>query len=236
MYEVRTFPQRTVPETTSPFSWYVTQPGMLLHFDGPNGSTDIIDSFRRNTATAQGSAHIDTSQFVFGGSSMRFNGTTDFIIIAPSTDFVFGVGDFTVDFRVRFNSFASLDTQNLFLHGRLPSPVYPIYYDEVTGQIHLFSPILGTDIIQTTTIIGLNQWYHVALTSSSTNLRLFIDGTQEGATYANQYGWNADSLVLGATSQGTAFFFDGWIDELRVLKGVAAWTSNFTPPTAPYTP
>jgi hypothetical protein len=44
-------------------------------------------------------------------------------------------------------------------------------------------------------------------------------------------------MVIGgelASSPASRVDFNGWLDEFRISKGIARWTSNFTPPTAPY--
>lgn len=66
---------------------------------------------------------------------------------------------------------------------------------------------------------------------------LFLDGVQVGnsATAQNIQGTNSN-LVIGALPDGTSQFFPGYLDELRITKGLARWTSNFTPPVAPYSP
>src|SRR5690348_13011597 len=77
----------------------------LLHSDGTNASASFPDSSpSAHTQSAQGSAQVDTSQKEFGTGSGKYNGSTDWVQTANSSDFNFGTGDFTIDFWVRFNS------------------------------------------------------------------------------------------------------------------------------------
>jgi hypothetical protein len=89
----------------------------------------------------------------------------------------------------------------------------------------------------------LNSWHHVAITRSGSKTREFVDGQAfpsawdesimtpiAGGSYLVISG--APCETPGAGDNGD---FNGYIDELRVVNGVAVWTSNFTPPTAPYT-
>jgi len=81
--------------------------------------------------------------------------------------------------------------------------------------------------------MSLNTWYHVALTRSGTSMRLFVNGTQIGVTQtlATAYDLGIGSTNIG--SEGANYYFNGYISNLRVLKGTALYTSNFTPATAP---
>jgi hypothetical protein len=56
------------------------------------------------SVTANGNAHITTAQSVFGGASGAFNGVNSYLTTPDSPDWYFGAGDFTIDFRVRFNA------------------------------------------------------------------------------------------------------------------------------------
>ena len=87
------------------------------------------------------------------------------------------------------------------------------------------------------------QWYHVALTREYVGvgtswLRLFVDGTLVGSTQNNAHlsrnPTSAGHIYVGNDAPSITNGFDGYIDEVRVVNGIAYWTSNFTPPTGPY--
>jgi len=79
--------------------------------------------------------------------------------------------------------------------------------------------------------------YHIAIVrDSSSNLYMFINGTEIGSTtasYTHNINVGAYLLRIGERKDGT-HDLNGKIDELRISKGIARWTSNFTPPTSPY--
>ncbi|MFZ2188264.1 MAG: LamG-like jellyroll fold domain-containing protein [Candidatus Moraniibacteriota bacterium] len=81
-----------------------------------------------------------------------------------------------------------------------------------------------------------DTWYHVAVAKGGNNLRFFVDGTQQGATQ-DMTGvtiYNSSALMtVGATAVPDSYF-NGYIDEFRISKGIARWTSDFTPPTQAY--
>jgi hypothetical protein len=81
-----------------------------------------------------------------------------------------------------------------------------------------------------------NVWYRIAISRAGTSVRTFIDGTQIGTTKTtSQSISNTNALWIGSlNSSGPIQSFNGWIAELRITKGVAPHTANYTPDTAPF--
>ena len=80
--------------------------------------------------------------------------------------------------------------------------------------------------------ISSNQWYHWAYTrDTSGNQRVFLDGTQTGSTYTTARNYTDDKLWIGAKYDGSEYF-TGYQSDIRITKGLARYTANFTPPTA----
>lgn len=212
---------------------------LLLHFNGADGATNFVDNSASNhSITAYGNAQIDTSQSKFGGASLLLDGDGDYATVPDSDNWDFGTGDFTIDFWARFNAlsgggFASfidvsnsvedLGVQVLYPHGGGPGYI----------QIRF-----GGTVYNFTQTLAINPWYHIAVTRNGNNMYLFLNGTQVGTTQ-DVTGKDITGLTLGvcigAEFAGPgAYPFNGWIDEMRISKGIARWTSNFTPPTAEY--
>lgn len=208
---------------------------LLLHFDAPQGSTSFKDySASNHTITPSGSVIVDTSQSVFGGSSCFFNGVDSFLLLDGSADFAFGTGDFAIDFRLRPNSIGTIQT---LYDSRVADGAFPDIYLAADGTVRYF--VNGADQI-IGGAISAGAWFHVAVARAGGNTRLFLNGAQTGATYVdgNNYGNAASRPVVGAIGQLSppfAFFFNGWIDELRVSKGTArGFTTAFTPNPCSY--
>jgi Concanavalin A-like lectin/glucanases superfamily len=204
----------------------------LFHFDGTDASTTITDASGGHTFTAQGNAQLDTAQFKFGTSSALFDGTGDYLQGDGSSDFAFGTGDFTIDFWVRFNSLAG--AQILFDTG--PDSAGPLAYVQITKNTP--GNVLTLFVNNATRITGgtaltTGAWHHVALTRASGSTRLFLNGVQEGSTYtdANDYQIGTSHPFIGSKGDGTGSALNGWLDELRVLKGTALWTAIFAEPS-----
>jgi hypothetical protein len=91
--------------------------------------------------------------------------------------------------------------------------------------------------INGTTTIAVETWYHVAVTRSGTNTKMFLNGVQEGPTYTDSTNYsvgNSARPFFGALGTDGSLQWYGYFDEIRISKGIARWTANFTPPTAPY--
>ena len=207
---------------------------LLLHGDGVNGSTTIVDSSPSpKTVTATGDAQISTAQSKFGGASMYFDGSGDYLAITEaSNSFTFGTGDFTIEFWLypsNLNSVAIiLDWRTT---GGLQDVRPTIYRDG--SNLYLFAN--GNLIIGNSALTN-QVFQHIALAKSSGSTRLFVDGTQVGSTYSDSLNYlspQGGAIYVGAVGSGT-FGMNGYIDDLRVTKGVARYTANFTPPTAPF--
>jgi hypothetical protein len=200
---------------------------LLMHMNGADASTTFTDE-KGHTVTANGNAQIDTAQSKFGGSSALFDGSGDYLSLATSTDWSFGTGDFTIELWVRASStgYAGLVGTNNDISG-----IHPILYLWNTGVLAWYYNA-NVRITGTTNIVGAG-FVHVAVCRSGTSTKLFVNGTQEGSTYSDSNNYSNTGLWIGAKPWATQYL-NGHIDELRITKGVARYTSNFTAPSAAF--
>jgi hypothetical protein len=218
---------------------------LLLHMNGADGSTTFTDSsmYYRKTVTAYGNAQIDTAQSKFGGASGLFDGTGDYLSIPDSNDWYFGTGDFTIDSWGKFNvlpadwQVANFYTQRIDAGNEIR---FGLKNDAGIYYWVLAVASGGSFIIQTSqpATVTTGVWYHVAIVRSGNNFMIFQDGVRVGSTVedADAIPDFNSSITIGAGEGGTGQFLNGWLDEFRVSKGIARWTSNFTPPTQEYEP
>ena len=203
---------------------------LLLHGDGTNGSTTIVDSSPSPKAiTVFGDAQISTAiADPFGGTDvgvLAFDGAGDYITTSADSAFQLGTGDFTVEFWARPS--ASNDNDGVFTFGTSSSSL-AVYILNNSWRI----ATSGSGGIQVAAAI-LNTWQHVAVTRSGTSLRFFLNGIQSGLTISNSTNFVDNQLNIGYYFN-TNFAYNGFIDEFRLTKSLARYTSNFTPPTAPF--
>jgi hypothetical protein len=194
---------------------------LLCHMDGENNSTTFIDSSALNaTITPVGNAKISIIASMFGGTSAQFDGADDGLSIPLAGGL--GAGDFTIEMWIRPGVLSGFRT--LFMASSL-------YGFGLTGASAAWwsngSPTATTPTMSTFT------WYHVACTRSSGVIRTFLNGTVSGSTFSSTFDLNFNTWYVGCLSD-LSRDYSGFIDELRVTRGVALYTTNFTVPTAPF--
>jgi len=192
--------------------------------------------------TAYGNARISTAQSRFGGASGVFNGNGAYLSTPDSVDWAFGAGDFTIDFWVRFNAIPTVGNyMQLYIQRETDGAnehSFSFYNDGVYGQWRVYVEVSGSlllNIGRPSHGIVLGTWYHIAYVRSGNNLRIFENGVQCGTdiSFSSAMPDAAIQLEIGRNPySGGVRYFNGWLDEFRVSKGVARWTSNFTPPTS----
>lgn len=208
----------------------------LLHFDGTNGSTTFTDSKGLHTWTAAGSAVLFTSEKKFGTASgdFRASGGT-YITTTSHADFGFGTGDFTIEGQNFYSPGTSGVFQCMFDNRSASNEGIGIYNGDSSSHPYLDAYNASSIIASSSTSgnFGFGVWDHWAVTRASNTLRGFINGTQvfsitDSRTYASSaQPYIGNSYALSQPSRSL-------LDEIRITKGVARYTANFSPPTAPF--
>lgn len=78
-------------------------------------------------------------------------------------------------------------------------------------------------------------WHHVALSYDGTTYRVFVDGAQSFSVAGTMSGQSPAQCLIGSYQRGIEPFFNGYLDEPRMTKGVARYIASFTPPSTPFT-
>jgi hypothetical protein len=222
----------TFTPPTSPLT-AITNTSLLLNFT----NASIIDSTGKNNLETVGNAQVSTSVKKYGTGSMLFDGSTDMGFISRSS-FNWSLGNtYTIECWAYADSVTG--TKTLFNI----SPTFTANFGEVTlrtsGTSLNFSvrPANGSSVAQITAgTVSTGVWYHFAASVDSGSARLFINGSQVGSTTSVS---SATFTPVGAAVGGyanaysnTSLNWIGRIDDLRITKGVARYTANFTPPSA----
>jgi hypothetical protein len=204
----------------------------LLNGDGINGSTSIVDS-SGSPKTITSAATIDTSTYKFGTGAIRTSPTgSKFAAITNTSDLDFQ-GDYTVECWVYMVSTQSYG--GIFANGISgnSSGVGQFVLTVNTNSITTYINGTTASVISNTSL-SLNTWTHLAVTMSGTTLTIWVNGVNTGSTtYSGSRGTPYTYSTLGRWYHGIdSYYFDGYIDDFRVTKGLARYTSTFTPPTA----
>ncbi len=220
---------------------FASEVELLLHADGPNNSTTIVDNSTNNLSlTVNGSAKLSTAQAKFGTASLNFNSGSDanlsYAGFSGNALDVASNQDFTVEFWVYVTAVhnaadASSSYVILEFNG---STRYSLNLNTVSGKPAItFSFFYGIVSFDHQSELLLNGWRHVALVRSSDVVRLYLDGVQSTSSFSNGNALdNSGFFSLGPRQGGSANRL--YIDEVRVTIGTARYTATFTPPTAAF--
>lgn len=200
---------------------------LAMHMDDA-GLTDV----KGHALTLNGGVTRSSAQSMFGGYSAYFDGVDDYIAL-PEADLAFGTGDFTIEFFIYVDG--SVNARSIFdFRPDGKNGAYPTLSTSATNTLTFWhsatSRIVGTHVIA-------NAWHHVELSRASGVTKLFVDGAQDGSSYtdATTYGCGASRPRIGSGGYSTPESpFKGHIEDLRITKGVARHTANFTPPAAAF--
>jgi len=201
---------------------YFSNVSLLLHGNGTNGSTSIIDSSPSpKTVTAVGNAQISTAQSKFGGSSIALDGTGDELTTTIDPINI-RTNPFTIESWLYLNSIF-----NFALIG-----VNSNFYIITVGSNVLLSDALVNNIQVSSSILPVFAWFHMALSFDGTTYRLFVNGVLQGSSATLLKNFNLSAIRIGAYLGG--YTLNGYMDDLRITKDVARYTASFAPPTAPF--
>lgn len=198
---------------------------------------DSFTEVQGHPLAASGDAQISTAQSKFGGNALLLDGTGDYLSTPDSPDWAFGSGDFTLECWAYFTNVA-VSTQTLIAQFSGSPGQYSWILRWDVGFLKLYYSPDGTTLpanLAWAWTPVVNTWYHIAVVRTGNNVLAFINGGQIGTAQPISgalFDSNA-TLAIGASSSGSWNFY-GYLDEIRISKGIARWTANFTPPTTPY--
>lgn len=216
----------------------------LCHFDGTNNGQNLMAQTGQVLNFIH-QTHLDTSQHAFATdvSSLKCDGTTDGVDTLDSVlgmDVTFGTSDFTVDFWVKFNGISPVieflqfnDNDYTYSFELYTANKLQMYF-KVNSFVFTYNAIMTNAWAGVTTGV----WYHLAFVKWGVTPYIFINGTSQALTQTGAIGYLGDYQGNFAISGDSDFHnscLNGWIDEVRILKGIAQWKANFTPPTRNYT-
>lgn len=193
----------------------------------------IFDNAQMNDLETVGNAQISTGVVKYGTGSLAFNGSTDYLT-SPQSVNIDLPGDFTVECWIYFGS-VSGTSAIVGKWGGSGAYAWVLQYISGTG-LRFYTGVsggLGTSIAGAWTP-STGVWYHIAVSRSSGSVRLFVNGSQVGTTTTNTDNCTTSNqaLNIGRNADTNIQYLNGYIDDLRITKGVARYTANFTPPIA----
>jgi len=203
----------------------ITNTSLLLNYT----NAGIYDATSKNNLETVGNAQISTTQSKFGGSSMYFDGTGDYLLAPSGQNFSLS-GDFTVEFWAyrnsgNFRAFTIGD--DYFFTG------IGFYYSTSASAWRVYN----NDTVRISAgSSSTSVWEHIALVKYNNTVRIYVNGTDTGSSWTSSTFVPSGNLYVGAEFYNGSVTADtnGYIDDFRITKGIARYTSNFTPPTTAF--
>jgi hypothetical protein len=216
---------------------------VLNHFNDYLGSTSFIDE-KGHIFTGLGNAKIDTLQYKFGWSSLLLPGTGDFLTTPDSADWRLDNGSnanqWTVEFWIRFPVDPS-GTVVGFLQQRQSNDNFWAISLTTGNNLQFLIRSAGANIVNINNLWNPadSLWYHVAVVKQgSTGYKMFINGTQIGSTVidTNPIPSFSGPLTIGryVNATGGISYMGGNMDEFRISKGIARYTTTYVPQTTQF--
>lgn len=209
---------------------------LLLHGNGANNATTFTDSsvFGTTLTNPSNSTVISTTQSYFGGSSISFNGTTSILQTPSSSLFAFAYSDFTIEFWFR----ATGITNTRLMGNSTGSWAANNWQISTTAGGFLQFGIFGLGSIVGTTAPALNTWHHFALIRVGNTVTIYLNGASyaTSGSYTSPMDSGASRITIGSSGVTGDPIFSGFINELRITKGLARYTAPFQVPTMPFKP
>jgi len=220
----------TVTIPTAPLT-AVTNTALLTNFT----NAGIYDGTMKNNLETVGNAQISTSVVKYGSGSMYFDGTGDTLQIAPSVNALpINGNNFTIEFWYRF---AVVPGTQYFYTQRYDGNNYIFIYATSTGWVFdtFSNAVQGPKITSSTITPDATNWHHFALVYLNGTYTMYVDGVSVGSqanssVLSTLNGYIPTIPVYIASRANIDSYVNGYIDDLRITKGIARYTANFTPP------
>lgn len=208
----------------------------LAHMEGVNGSTTIVDSSPNPISVPVfGATKINTAASKFGASALDMNGQGNCYAQGTAEASLALPGDFTMECFVNIRGLVGSGDYCIMdlraaTGGTGPTLIHNSGYG-ISGQVNASIRWTGANGVT-------GVWRHCAITRASGTCRLFVDGSQVGSNYTFATAIGNGRVTFGkfvdANNGDAKLKLNGFIDEVRVTKGVARYTANFAPPSAEF--
>jgi hypothetical protein len=184
-----------------------------------------------NNLETVGNAQISTAQSKFGGASMAFDGTGDYLTIPFSQNFAFGSGDFTIEFWVYFNTVSARQTIVSLTNSAGNNSPWYIELNSSYKLRFLIQTSGGQIYVDSGSTPTVSTWTHVACVRSGSTAYLFVNGVSQGtmSPSTNALVSQTTPVYVGVQADLSSFPLNAYIDDLRITKGYARYTTSFTP-------
>jgi len=221
LYSGTTYTVPTAPLTA------ISNTSLLLNYT--NGG--ITDATAKNVLETVGNAQISTAQSKFGGSSMYFDGSGDWLFTKTSPNLDMGTGDVTIEGWFYLTATVDFDYRMIVSDATNGNNYICIRAGGTGGQVEV--NINGASFrLNLNNSVSINTWFHLAVSRSSGTWYGFVNGNSIGTSSGTgAFNLGNGGMYVGRWGGVLAHEWPGYIDDLRITTGLARYTTTFTPPT-----
>jgi hypothetical protein len=224
------FTRPTAPPTN------IANTSILLNYT----NAAVIDHTSKHIIETVGDAKLSTSVYKYGNASVYLDGTGDYLILRKNPLIQFGTGDFTIEGWTYLLSKVSnypciFSNYNAFTNGNGSLGLFAGHNSANTSKYQLALNGTGFPSIQSSTSIAYNSWVHLAVVRYNGVITLYVNGVADGTvSFSGTLNGAGDNCTIGYSTDEASTTINGYIDEFRITRGYARYTSNFTPPTSAF--
>jgi hypothetical protein len=196
------------------------------------GDTLTDSSSNPKTITITGNTQVSTGTKKYGAGSLYFDGTGDYLTVSSNSELQLSTGNFTIECWINTTdtkAYSGIISDNSY---HTTTNNFQLMLNYPANKLTIWNA--GNVLCTSATSVNTGSWIHIALVrTSSTNVTLYINGVADAsATIASTLAFGTGPLIIGSQNGFLERTLVGYIDDIRITKGLARYTSNFTPPTA----
>ena len=242
------FTSSTVPLTLTSQSANSSNVVLLTTQTKYSGNNEIFYDSSNNDLTLTRVGSVCPSTFTpygytFSANSANtwstyFDSGGDYVTVPANTNFAFGTGDFTIETWIySIGTFGGANSRIISTRAS-GAGLAGTWSLKFSNSALFFTEVVTGEpgVTKTSGIVVANSWIHLAVTRESSNTRLFLNGNiVANGIQTTNFSSTANPVYIGQENGGTNSSINGHLSNLRVVKGQALYTENFTPSTVPLT-
>jgi hypothetical protein len=210
----------TVP--TAPVT-AITNTSLLTNFT----NAGIYDAAVQNNAITVGDAQSSTTQYKWSPTSMKYDGTGDWLTAIDGPQLQIGTGDFTIDGWVYLSAIS-------VAYGIISKGTATTGWSVNVTALNKLQFSYTASVLTGTTSLATGTWYYFAVVRSGSatgNLKIYLNGTADatsGGAVTDNFN-QTSILYVGADRIGTSAL-NGYLQDVRITK----YARTITTPTAAF--
>jgi len=210
----------------------ITNTQLLLN--GTNAG--ILDSTTTNDMETVGNAQLSTSVVKYGTGSVYLDGTGDWLVFPKTSTFsIPAASNFTVETWLYLAVAQNSSVYKMIVSDDASTSSKYVSLTSSGLEVQLGGS--GATAALATYAFSINTWYHLAVVRNNNTIAIYVNGTALSVTQSSQANAFLDQgsvIYVGRYGGSNTYAWNGYLDDLRITKGVARYTANFTPPTGAF--